>query len=53
MEVVCVALPGYILARMGAFSVENQKFVSNLNMSLFTPCLSESPDVTITFRNWY
>ncbi|KAI5817284.1 auxin efflux carrier [Pyronema omphalodes] len=39
MEVVCVALPGYILARMGAFSVENQKFVSNLNMSLFTPCL--------------
>jgi hypothetical protein len=53
MEVVCVALPGYILARMGAFSVENQKFVSNLNMSLFTPCLSESPNITITFRKWY
>ena len=40
MEVVCVSLPGYILARMGQFDAENQKFVANLNTQLFTPCLS-------------
>jgi hypothetical protein len=40
MEVVCVSLPGYILARTGLFNQENQKFVANLNVSLFTPCLS-------------
>ncbi|TGZ79352.1 auxin efflux carrier [Ascodesmis nigricans] len=39
LEVVCVALPGYIIARMGMFTVEHQKFVANLNVSLFTPCL--------------
>jgi hypothetical protein len=42
LEVVCVALPGYIIARSGMFDVEMQKFVANLNVSLFTPCLSES-----------
>lgn len=40
MEVVCVSLPGYIIARLGMFDAENQKFVANLNVMLFTPCLS-------------
>ncbi|KAF2874181.1 auxin efflux carrier [Massariosphaeria phaeospora] len=39
LEVVCVSLPGYIVARMGMFDAENQKFVANLNTQLFTPCL--------------
>ncbi|RKF62668.1 putative auxin efflux carrier superfamily [Erysiphe neolycopersici] len=39
MEVVCVSLPGYILARQGIFSAEHQKFLANLNVVLFTPCL--------------
>jgi len=41
LEVVCVALPGYIIARYGMFDAEMQKFVANLNVLLFTPCLSE------------
>lgn len=41
MEVVCVSLPGYIIARGGMFDADMQKFVANLNVSLFTPCLSE------------
>lgn len=40
MEVVCVSLPGYIIARQGMFDAEQQKFVANLNVALFTPCLS-------------
>lgn len=40
LEVVCVSLPGYIVARQGLFSTEMQKFVANLNVMLFTPCLS-------------
>lgn len=40
LEVVCVSLPGYIIARQGMFDQEKQKFVANLNVSLFTPCLS-------------
>jgi cytochrome b len=40
LEVVCVSLPGYIVARQGMFDAENQKFVANLNVALFTPCLS-------------
>ena len=40
MEVVCVSLPGYIVARNGMFDANAQKFVANLNMTLFTPCLS-------------
>jgi choline kinase len=40
LEVVCVSLPGYIVARMGMFDAENQKFLANLNTQLFTPCLS-------------
>jgi hypothetical protein len=43
MEVVCVSLPGYIVARMGQFDADAQKFVANLNTQLFTPCLSECP----------
>lgn len=39
MEVVCVSLPGYIIARMGAFDADKQKFLANLNVQLFTPCL--------------
>ncbi|KAA6411854.1 MAG: auxin efflux carrier superfamily [Lasallia pustulata] len=39
LEVVCVSLPGYIVARQGLFSTEMQKFVANLNVMLFTPCL--------------
>lgn len=39
MEVVCVSLPGYIIARIGMFDAENQKFLANLNVMLFTPCL--------------
>lgn len=42
LEVVCVSLPGYIVARMGMFDAEAQKFVANLNTQLFTPCLSMS-----------
>ena len=42
LEVVCVSLPGYIVARMGMFDAEAQKFVANLNTQLFTPCLSTS-----------
>lgn len=40
LEVVCVSLPGYIVARRGMFDAESQKFVANLNVALFTPCLS-------------
>ncbi|PGH02786.1 hypothetical protein AJ79_07551 [Helicocarpus griseus UAMH5409] len=39
LEVVCVSLPGYIIARMGMFDAEAQKFIANLNVMLFTPCL--------------
>lgn len=40
LEVVCVSLPGYIIARLGQFDADKQKFLANLNVSLFTPCLS-------------
>ena len=43
MEVVCVSLPGYIVARQGMFDAEMQKFVANLNVAIFTPCLSVYP----------
>ncbi|CRG89471.1 hypothetical protein PISL3812_06507 [Talaromyces islandicus] len=39
LEVICVALPGYIAARQGMFDAEAQKLVANLNVMLFTPCL--------------
>ncbi|ROV95427.1 hypothetical protein VMCG_08493 [Cytospora schulzeri] len=43
MEVVCVSLPGYIIATMGHFDADKQKFLANLNVMLFTPCLSTIP----------
>jgi hypothetical protein len=46
LEVVCVSLPGYLLARQGMFDVDQQKFAANLNIMLFTPCLS-------MFKNLY
>ena len=39
LEVVCVSLPGYIVARQGMFDAEAQKMMANLNVMLFTPCL--------------
>ncbi|KAK3944030.1 auxin efflux carrier [Diplogelasinospora grovesii] len=39
MEVVCVSLPGYVVARLGQFGADKQKFLANLNVMLFTPCL--------------
>ena len=42
MEVVFVSLPGYIVARQGMFDADAQKFVANLNVMVFTPCLSRS-----------
>lgn len=42
LEVVCVSLPGYIVARQGMFDQSAQKFVANLNVQLFTPCLGTS-----------
>ncbi|KAL1960150.1 hypothetical protein VTO42DRAFT_8693 [Malbranchea cinnamomea] len=39
LEVVCVSLPGYLVALWGMFDAEAQKFVANLNVTLFTPCL--------------
>ena len=41
LEVICVSLPGYIVARQGMFTSEMQKFTANLNVTLFTPCLSK------------
>lgn len=40
LEVICVSLPGYIAARQGMFDADAQKLVANLNVTLFTPCLS-------------
>lgn len=40
LEVVVVSAPGYIVARQGMFDAEAQKLVANLNVMLFTPCLS-------------
>jgi predicted permease len=39
LEVVFVALPGFIAAVWGMFNTENQKFASELNTMVFTPCL--------------
>ena len=48
LEVVCVSLPGYIIARQGMFPAEMQKFAAELNVAVFTPCLSmpERPAVS-------
>lgn len=52
LEIVCVSLPGYILARMGRFDAEAQKFVANLNVALFTPCLGVCFVLFLFFFNY-
>jgi hypothetical protein len=49
LEVVCVSLPGYLLARQGLFDAESQKFLANLNVALFTPCLSKALVFSFSF----
>lgn len=39
LEVVFVALPGYLVAVTGMFDANSQKFVAELNTMVFTPCL--------------
>ncbi|KAH8662324.1 auxin efflux carrier superfamily [Xylariales sp. PMI_506] len=39
MVIVCISLPGYVIARLGHFDADKQKFLANLNVMLFTPCL--------------
>ena len=39
LEVVFVALPGYLVAWSGMFDANSQKFVAELNTMVFTPCL--------------
>ena len=39
LEVVFVALPGFLVARTGMFDANSQKFVAELNTMVFTPCL--------------
>jgi len=46
MEVVVVALPGYFAAKYGGFNAEAQKKIAELNITVFTPCLSTNPSST-------
>ncbi|KAK3696503.1 hypothetical protein LTR37_017921 [Vermiconidia calcicola] len=39
LEVVFVALPGFAVAASGMFDANSQKFVAELNVMVFTPCL--------------
>lgn len=39
LEVVFVALPGFLVAYTGMFDANSQKFVAELNTMVFTPCL--------------
>ena len=39
LEVIFVALPGYLVAWTGMFDANSQKFVAELNTMVFTPCL--------------
>lgn len=39
LEVVFVALPGYLVAWTGMFDANSQRFVAELNVMVFTPCL--------------
>lgn len=41
LEVVFVALPGFLVAYTGMFDATSQKFVAELNTMVFTPCLSK------------
>ncbi|KAI0537868.1 auxin efflux carrier superfamily protein [Xylaria digitata] len=38
-DVLCITLAGYVVARLGLFNADKRKFLSNLNVTLFTPCL--------------
>jgi hypothetical protein len=40
LQVVCVSLPGYIIARAGGFNADQQRFLAGLKINLFTPALS-------------
>lgn len=51
LEVVCVSLPGYIIARQGMFNTEMQKFAANLNVTVFTPCLSMPQFPALHFKS--
>ena len=51
LEVVCVSLPGYLVARQGLFDAESQKFLANLNVTLFTPCLSIAFETPICYSS--
>jgi predicted permease len=39
LEVIFVALPGYLVAWTGMFDAHSQKLVAELNTMVFTPCL--------------
>ncbi|KAF2764135.1 auxin efflux carrier [Teratosphaeria nubilosa] len=39
LEVIFVALPGFVVAYSGMFDAHSQKFVAELNTMVFTPCL--------------
>ncbi|KAK5110461.1 hypothetical protein LTR62_005812 [Meristemomyces frigidus] len=39
LEVVFVALPGFLVAYTGMFDANSQRFVAELNTMVFTPCL--------------
>jgi auxin efflux carrier family protein len=39
LEVIFVALPGFLVAYTGMFDAHSQKFVAELNTMVFTPCL--------------
>lgn len=41
-EVMLYSMPGFVLAYAGLFSAHNQKWASNVNIWVFTPCLSTS-----------
>ena len=51
LEVVCVSLPGYLVARQGLFDAESQKFLANLNVTLFTPCLSMAFEIPTCYSS--
>lgn len=38
-DVLCITWAGYIIARLGHFDAGKRKFLSSLNVMLFTPCL--------------
>lgn len=52
LEVICVSLPGYFAAQQGLFDADAQKLVANLNVTLFTPCLSMDPRSPSTLPSW-